>query len=65
MSCKFECMIHNNMICCFECESYKKCQIKCVNILDDNLNKNNYTKCENYIENEEKQGDYKQLKKKL
>jgi len=63
MSCKFECMIHNDTICCFECESCKTCQIKCVNILDDNLNKNNYAKCENYIKNEEKQGDYKQLKK--
>lgn len=53
MSCRHMCITHNDKICCFECEDYKTCQIKCKCIRKYNLNSNNYKICENYIKNEE------------
>lgn len=57
MSCKFECMAYNDKRCCFECERYETCQSKCGSALSENLNVNNYKKCKDYIEDEEKQID--------
>lgn len=53
MSCRHMCITHNDKICCFECEDYKTCQIKCKCIQKYNLNSNSCTKYEHYIKNEE------------
>lgn len=53
MSCRHMCITHNDKICCFECEDYKTCLIKCKYIRKYNLNSNNYKKCKDYIKNEE------------
>lgn len=53
MSCRHMCITHNDKICCFECEDYKTCQIKCKYIQKYNLNSINYTKCKDYIRNGE------------
>lgn len=53
MSCRHMCITHNDKICCFECEDYKTCQIKCNYIQKYNLNSINYIKCKDYIRNGE------------
>lgn len=63
MSCRHMCITHNDKICCFECEDYKTCQIKCKCIQEYNLNYNSYTKCEHYIKNEENGKNYSTVKK--
>lgn len=57
MSCKYECAKYMDKRCCFECDNHKSCLYKCTKILSENLNVNNYKKCKDYIEDEEKQID--------